>query len=291
MREYRERDADNARWHGFAFRPGDIVIDVPPKSGTTWTQLLVALLIFDGPVFPESLGRMSLWMDQCIRPVEEAHAAFGAQTHRRFIKSHTPLDGVPIVDDVRYVCVGRDPRDAAISMIHHGDNMNRERFSELLGTQPDVAPKPRLSDEERLDRWIDDGDFPSWSATSMAHHYTTFWERRYLPNVGLFHFDDYRRSLPAEVQRLAAHLHIDISEARAGELAEEASLERARSRATDIAPEAHLGVWKDTTRFFRDGSSRQWESGMTGLQQERYSRVVAGLVPDDLAHWMHHGSG
>src|SRR5262249_38699700 len=40
-----------ARWEGFEFRPGDIVISTPKKCGTTWTQMLCALLIFDGPVF------------------------------------------------------------------------------------------------------------------------------------------------------------------------------------------------------------------------------------------------
>lgn len=136
MREYREPDSDNARWDGFEFRPGDVVIAAPSKSGTTWTQLLVALLIFDGTDFPESIGRMSMWMDQRTRTVEEAHAAFAAQTHRRFIKTHTPLDGVPILDQVRYVCVGRDPQDAAISMIHHSDNMDRRRFRSAYRRRP-----------------------------------------------------------------------------------------------------------------------------------------------------------
>lgn len=80
MREYREPDADNGRWEGFEFRPGDVIVDAPSKSGTTWTQLLAALLIFDGPDFPEPIGRMSLWMEQRTRPVTEAHATFAAQT-------------------------------------------------------------------------------------------------------------------------------------------------------------------------------------------------------------------
>src|SRR5687767_10791972 len=46
---YRSIIADSARWDGFVFRPGDVVISTPPKSGTTWMQMLCALLIFDGP--------------------------------------------------------------------------------------------------------------------------------------------------------------------------------------------------------------------------------------------------
>ena len=39
---YRSILADSARWDGFAFRPGDIVISTQPKCGTTWTEMLCA---------------------------------------------------------------------------------------------------------------------------------------------------------------------------------------------------------------------------------------------------------
>jgi hypothetical protein len=233
-------------------------------------------------------------MEQRIRPVAAAHAVFAAQTHRRFIKSHTPLDGVPRRDDVRYVCMGRDPRDAAVSMIHHGENMDRERFRELIGADPQPEagpPPPKLTFEERFDRWIDDEQFPSWSVRFLAHHYATFWEARHRPNVELFHFEDYRRDLPGEVRRLAGHLGIPITAARAQELAAEATIERARSRATDVAPDAHLGLWRDPARFFRSGTSGEGLRSMTLRQRESYDRVVAEIVSPDLARWMHHGRG
>ena len=223
MREYREDDADNARWQGFAFRPGDVVISAPSKSGTTWTQLLVALLIFDGPDFPDPIGKMSLWMDQKTRPVEEAHAVFAAQQHPRFIKTHTPIDGRPMHDDVRYVCVGRDPRDAAISMIHHSDNLDRKRLGELIGV--DLPPRERPTDEEVLDRWLEGEDVPGWNARFLFHHYRTFWEAKDRENVALFHFDDYRAALPSELTRLAAHLDIGLDDERAVVLAAEAAID------------------------------------------------------------------
>jgi aryl sulfotransferase len=108
--------ADSARWNDFELRAGDIVITTPPKSGTTWTQMLCALLVFDGPAFPAPLEKLSPWLDMLNRPLDEVKALYGAQTHRRFIKTHTPLDGLPFRRDVNYVVVGRDPRDVAISM-------------------------------------------------------------------------------------------------------------------------------------------------------------------------------
>src|SRR5215208_1909720 len=96
---YRSIVADSARWDGFAFRPGDVVISTPAKSGTTWTQMLCALLIFDGPAFPAPLEKLSPWLDMCNRPLAEVMAELTSQTHRRFIKTHTPLDGLPLHAD------------------------------------------------------------------------------------------------------------------------------------------------------------------------------------------------
>src|SRR5829696_658222 len=128
---YRSIIADSVRWDGFAFRPGDVVISTPPKSGTTWMQMLCALLIFDGTAFPAPLGDISLWLDMTTRPLAEVTATYAAQSHRRVIKTHTPLDGLPLHPDVTYLVVGRDPRDVAISYEHHAANMDFARFLEL----------------------------------------------------------------------------------------------------------------------------------------------------------------
>ena len=52
MEHYRTLIMDSTRWEGFEYRPGDIVISTPAKCGTTWTQMLVALMMFDGPTSP-----------------------------------------------------------------------------------------------------------------------------------------------------------------------------------------------------------------------------------------------
>lgn len=292
-RRYSEPDADNNRWDGFEFRPDDIIISAPSKSGTTWTQLLVALLIFDGPAFPAPLSRLSPWMDQKIRSKDEAHAMFDAQTHRRFIKTHTPLDGVPFADQITYVCVGRDPRDAAVSMIHHGANMRRERFRELIAKHHEPLPEQQEAEfveSDYFDRFIDaDRNGSAWTFGFLAHHYRTFWDRRAQPNVGLFHFTDYLLDLPSEIVRLGEHLGIEVTAHRAEELAGQAAIEKIRARAADVAPEAHVGLWKDTSAFFRSGSAGEWRERMSPAQQERYEQLADELLEPDLARWVHRG--
>src|SRR4051812_19553812 len=109
--------SDNLRWDALELRGGDIIICAPPKCGTTWTQRLVSLLVFDGPHLPAPLPLVSPWFDLTVQPVENVVAALDGQEHRRFIKTHTPLDGLVLDDRVTYLGVGRDPRDAAVSML------------------------------------------------------------------------------------------------------------------------------------------------------------------------------
>src|SRR5262245_61179443 len=62
-------DGDD-RWLGFPFRPGDIVITTLPKSGTTWMQMICALLIFQTPDLPDPLWQLSPWLDSPTLPPE-----------------------------------------------------------------------------------------------------------------------------------------------------------------------------------------------------------------------------
>lgn len=130
---YASPDEDSARWDGFPFREGDIVISTRSKSGTTWMQMICALLVFRTPDLPAPLPALSPWVDHAIEPVADVIARLEAQPHRRFVKTHTPLDGLPLDERVTYVVVARHPLDMAVSLYHQGDNIDRERLAELTG--------------------------------------------------------------------------------------------------------------------------------------------------------------
>ena len=54
------------------------------------------------------------WFDGLIYDFAELSARPEAQSHRRNIKTHTPADGIPIVDTASYIVVSRDGRDAFV---------------------------------------------------------------------------------------------------------------------------------------------------------------------------------
>ena len=74
---YVSADEDSARWIGFPFREGDIVISTRSKTGTTWVQMICALLIFQVPELPAPLGRYSPWLDRVIYPQRRQCVPFG----------------------------------------------------------------------------------------------------------------------------------------------------------------------------------------------------------------------
>jgi len=295
---YRSIIADSGRWDGFAFRPGGVVISTPPKCGTTWTQMLCALLIFDGPDFPVPLEQMSPWLDMSIRPLAEVTAVLAAQTHRRFIKTHTPLDGLPLHPDVTYLVVGRDPRDVAISFEYHAANMDFKHFLKLraaaVGNEDlaELPPRPILSEDpvERFQTFVvEDTRVSPPSLASVLYHLDTGWQRRRDPNVALFHYADLQADLTGELLRLARVLGIPCAPERARELALEASLARMRERAADVVPSASLGTWQDVRAFFRSGGTGEWRERLSAADLAAYEARVAALVAPDLAAWVHGG--
>ncbi len=297
---YRGVMVDSERWERFEHRAGDIVISTPPKSGTTWTQMLCALMIFDGPTFPAKLDAISPWLDMRIRSEDEVFDMYDRQTHRRFIKTHTPLDGIPIRDDVHYVVVGRDPRDVMVSWEHHMANMDLDvliqdradaiGLDDLVDEEPPPPPDPDPA--VRFRTFVESEWSPSelMSLANVLHHLETGWAHRDDANVGLFHFLDYRRDLVGEMVRLAELCSIDLDRGRLAELAPEAGIDRMRDRADEIVPGLDKSEhWKDPAGFFRSGTAGEWVERTTADDRARYDERVAELVPDDLARWVHEG--
>jgi aryl sulfotransferase len=299
---YRGDVADSDRWTGFPFRPDDIVISTPPKCGTTWTQMICALLVLQRTDLGAPLSTLSPWLDMLSRSRTEVVAALEAQQHRRFIKTHTPLDGLPAAPGVTYICVARDPRDVALSMDAHRTNMDMERFREERDAVARVdgfdvddvppAPEPAPTEWERFWQWVDD-DTPQRGSSlrRTLWHLRTFWERRADPDIVLLHYDDLRADLEGRMRGLAARLGIEVDEALWPELVAAAGFDAMRSQAGTVAPTTDgRSFWRDDRQFFRRGTSGQWRDLLDEADLDRYRRRVASLAPPDLVAWAHGGT-
>jgi hypothetical protein len=290
---------NSARWADFAFRDGDIIIATPAKCGTTWTQRVVSLLIFDSPDLYAPMARISPWLDMNTRPLDGVIAELDAQTHRRFIKSHLDYGLLPHDDRVTYITVGRDPRDVAISMAHHMDNLNLENFIgeriAAVGADDlaDMAPgdMPDLSGElvDRFWRWIEDASGND-GLGAMVNHIKSYWDERAAPNIVMLHYDDLQRDLVGQMAYLAERLGIARSRARLEELAPAASFSEMKATAKQTAPNGDQTFWKSTDDFFHSGKTGQWREVMSEDDMPRYEAALEKFASPELAQWLHQGS-
>jgi aryl sulfotransferase len=287
---YRSSDEDSGRWRDFRFRPGDVVISTRSKSGTTWMQMICALLIFQRPELPAPLVQLSPWLDWLVAPQDEVYALLEAQSHRRFIKTHTPLDGVPLDPAVSYIVVARHPLDMAVSLYHQGDNIDRERLRQLTGAPPSDGPVPQRPPlRPWLARWVEQDSDPRQALDSLPGvmwHLRDAWSRRGEPNVLLVHYDDLLGDLDAEMRRIAGRLGIEVAADRWPALVDAATFARMRQRADVLVPNK-LGVLKDNRAFFREGRSRAGSELLSPAELARYHDLTARMAPADLLEWLH----
>ncbi|THV43653.1 sulfotransferase domain-containing protein [Glycomyces buryatensis] len=285
---------DSARWDSINLREGDIIVSTPAKCGTTWTQIICGLLVFGRPELPAPLDDLSLWVDAFFRTEADTAAHLAAQGHRRFMKSHTPLDGLPFDERVTYICVGRDPRDAGVSMDHHLANMDMEKVMALradtLGPEgadmTDAMPPPAPTAKERFWNWAENDD-PVLGMAGMFRHIEGFWARRDDPNIVLLHYADLKADLEGQMRLLAGSLGIAVPEEVWPELVRAATFDQVKSRAETLAPERSM--WHDKAEFFHKGANGQWREFFDESDLDRYRERVASLANPEINEWLHQG--
>jgi len=287
---YVSSDEDSGRWDGFPFRQGDIVISTRSKSGTTWLQMICALLVFQTPDLPAPLPALSPWLDLLVTPKAEVFAQLEAQRHRRFIKTHTPLDGIPIDERATYIVVARHPLDMAVSLYHQGANLDRQLMRQLAGQpEPDEPLAVRTPLREWLLEWVD-RDVSHLdqmdSLPGVMWHLSDAWARRHEPNVVLVHYDDLIGDLEGQMRRLAGVLDIGVAAQAWQTLVEAATFASMSSRADDLAPN-HSGILRSTRAFFRRGSSGSGRELLTDDEFAHYRARVEQMASRELVDWLH----
>ena len=289
MRHYHGFMADSARWERFQLRPDDVIITTPSKCGTTWTQQIVGMLLRD-TVALAPIGTISPWLDMQVRTEDEIFSLLDSQTERRFIKTHTPLDGLPLVPSVTYIAVIRHPLDVALSDRDHMSNMLRLRADKLRQAAsgeyvPVMERETPPGDPAQYLRWfIDNHEQPTGSGPHGLEDYCqqirTYWDARAEPNVHLFHYSDLWNDLDGEMRQIAAILGVAVDEVRWPQFVQAATLDSMRARASDTAPDVHLGLWQSPTEFFRVGGSRDWAALLTPEEVAHFHQRLRELAGD-----------
>ncbi|MCC3256104.1 sulfotransferase domain-containing protein [Xanthomonas campestris pv. campestris] len=289
-REYRNRFFDSSVWNDLAPREGDIVIASYAKAGTTWLQQIVAQLIFGGE--PDiDVSAISPWVDSVYPDKATKLALLKAQSHRRFMKTHLPADALVTSPLARYLYIGRDGRDMALSLYDHQCAVSQDAQARLhanggkSGKLRVVSP-PGLPRDAYVAHWLEYDGAPFWP---LWENVRSWWERREDANVLLLHYADLLDDLPGQIRLIAAFLGITVAQDRWDAIVAHCRFDYMRQHAARYVPQG-TGLWReDGKAFFNQGRIGRWREVLPAELNTAYSRRAEAELGRDAAQWLAHG--
>jgi aryl sulfotransferase len=290
---YQHHHLDSTRWQHYIPRDDDIIIATPYKSGTTWMQNIVMHLIFQDLQIRPPQG-ISPWVDSRWTPIDELAEFITAQEHRRFLKTHLPLDGLIFYPRLKYIVVGRDGRDVFMSLWNHYRSYSDVTYSRINDTPERVGvPMPRCPDDIHMfwSDWISKGAFawenegcPFWS---NFRHVQTWWNFRYLPNILFVHFNDLLNNLQGEIRRIADYLDVSLTNDMLQKIAHAVTFSTMKENAEQIIPETSFTGGANS--FLYKGTNGRWVDVLSEAELAMYRATVQRELTPDCAHWLENG--
>ncbi len=283
-RELHNHHMDSTLWNGFAFRDDDVIVATYAKSGTTWTQQIVGQILFDGGE-DVPISEISPWLDLRIM-LPDTKDKLAAQTHRRVIKTHLPLDALVFSPKAKYIYIARDGRDVVWSMYNHHASAN-ELWYQALNMTPGLVgspiEKPNPDIHQYFLDWLEKDGVPFWS---FWENIATWWEARDLPNVRLIHFNRLKADLEGEMRKLADFLQVDIAEDRWPVLVEHCGFDWMKAHAEKVAPLGGAIFEGGAGKFINKGVNGRWRDVLTAEDNAAYETMAAEKLGPACAHWL-----
>lgn len=292
---YQNHLLDSTRWRHFVPRDDDIVITTSLKSGTTWTQAIVAHLILGTASIPD-ISALSRWLEARSTPIDDVMTLLDTQQHRRFIKSHLPLDGLPFYAQVKYIVVGRDARDVFMSLWNHHTSYD-DAFVSALNDRPGRVGPPLPPPQQEIHafwrNWITTGWF-EWESEGYPywgnlHHTKTWWPYRTRENILFVHFNDLLSDLHGEIRRIARFLAIACSDQTIADVADAVTFATMKQNAGQLYSVAEH-IWKGGPQtFVFKGTNGRWKDVLSPEELALYTETAAKVLTPECAAWLEHG--
>ncbi len=284
-REMHNHHFDSTIWNDFKFRDDDIIIATYAKSGTTWMQQIISQLIFD---CKEGLpvAEMSPWLDLRVPPAPVKLEAVESQTHRRFIKTHLPVDALVFSPKAKYIYIGRDGRDIVWSMYNHHSAANEKWYDALNNTPGLVGPpieKPVDNIRTYFLEWLDGNGYPWWP---FWENLASWWAIKDLPNVKLVHFANLKKDMEGHIREIADFLEISVDPDKWDDIVTHCSFEYMKANASASVPLGGIFWDGGAKTFIHKGVNGRWKDVLTEEDKEKYISMVEENLGKACGQWL-----
>lgn len=297
-RTYRNHHLDSRRWRHYEPRAGDVVVSSAYKAGTTWTQHIVLSLLEPSGAEIENLAALSPWPDRRFGQTEQnlqEHLAARSPDRPLCLKTHLPLDALPYYPEVRYIVLGRDPRDVFMSLFNHYGNYNEVMFSRLNDEERLGDPMPPCPDDPRelWRSWMTRGWFPweeeGWPFWANLGHTRSYWTYRHLPNLLFVHYGDLCAHPFREVERIARFIGVENDMALIEQAVERSRFDVMRRNADRLQGRMNETWFGGASAFFHAGGGGRWRGVLTDDDLCLYEQTKARVLEPECASWLEHG--
>jgi hypothetical protein len=279
-----------------AWRDGDVVVSVPPKSGTTWTMNIVHQLRTGGDGDFADVYAEVPWLEFVPRPgcsTDDLVDEFDSMPshRRRAFKTHAAPPTLPFqasgsAADVRYVVVVRNP-DEAVASFRPFIAAHSDAWFELWQVPRGAIVGP---------------DFATYFAGVGSHmlaprifdFVASWWPLRDEPNVLLLHYADLKRDLESSVRSIADFLGFQPTDAQWSAILEHASFDwmKAHEDKFEIRTLSDVPILDSGAMIRKGRVGASAEDGITPDMSATIAAIGREILTDPAAFdWCYRGSG
>ena len=234
----------------FVVKDGDVFVVTYPRSGTTWTEQMVHLLVNKGEQGEQRLTDAVPWLETLPHRPNGMIEFLKTMPQRRLFTSHLPFQLMPHLNDTtaKIVYVARNPKDVAISTYFHNQSkMNYEGTWEehfQLFLHGDVGFGPYF---EHVLPW--------WEASQKDK------------NILFLKYEDMKFDHAGNVAKLASFLDLEVDSQLIDRIVTLSSFKSMTSN--EITNFEWIPQRADAPKHFRKGDIGDWRNHFSAEQSQQ----------------------
>eukprot|EP00211_Chloroparvula_japonica_P017142 CAMPEP_0119148226 /NCGR_PEP_ID=MMETSP1310-20130426/41517_1 /TAXON_ID=464262 /ORGANISM="Genus nov. species nov., Strain RCC2339" /LENGTH=303 /DNA_ID=CAMNT_0007140251 /DNA_START=119 /DNA_END=1030 /DNA_ORIENTATION=- len=272
------------------YRPGDVVVSVPIKSGTTWTMNIVYQVHNKGTEEFADLYSEVPWLEARASPgmtTEQSVAAIDtmAKDKPRAFKTHSPPPLLPLHDaesGVKYVVVARHPAEVAASA-HPFFKAHRKEFVESYGF-------PAAAFNAPFDVFYNEM-FKKRFAPQLVGFLKGWWPHRHAANVLFLHFSDMKKDHAGTVKRVADFMGVELDDEETKRVLEYTSFPYMKTHASkyDAAGSFTMPPLEPGSLVRKGKTGATKEDGITDEMKAEIEQIFKEALEPAVADWFFRG--